>query len=215
VTRRQTDQGAAPRRRRRAWPVLLLAAALAGCACPDLVESWDTPQAALATWQARLCRDDVEGEYACLSRSFQLAINGFETYYPLRTGLLERDPAAAWLFRRADLAEHVASCSFDPDGRRAVLVLEAGDAQLAVTFEREAFVTVVWDDGRSETARQRAPPDELLVRDERSRRQWLAIERPDITEPRRVREVRFASRWLIADIAGLARPADPTQEIDP
>jgi hypothetical protein len=214
VTRRTTDPGAAPRWPR-AWPLVLLAAALAGCRCPDLVESWDTPQAALDTWQARLCRDDVEGEYACLARSFQLAINGFETYYPLRTDLLQRDPAAAWLFRRADLEEHVVSQSFDPDGRRAVLVLQAGDTQLAVSFEREAFVTVVWDDGRSETARQRARPDELLVRDERSRRQWLAIERPDITEPQRVREVRFASRWLIADIAGLAQPADPDQEIVP
>jgi len=203
VRRRPADPGTA-HRWRRAHPLVVLAALLASaCRCPDLVERWDTPQAALATWQARLCRDDIEGEYSCLARSFQASMGGFPTYLEARSALLAREPAAAWLFRRADLDDHVRSASFAPDGRHAALVLEAGDAQFTIGFEREAFVTVEWDDGRSETARQRAAPAELLLRDERNRRQWLAIERPDIPDPARVRELRFSLRWLISDLAGM------------
>lgn len=213
---RQSDPGAGlSGRAARLGPLLLLLLAAAGCRCPAPRESFETPLDTLATWQARLCRDDPQGEYACLARSFQLGLGGFETYYAARTALLEREPAAAWLFSRADLAEHVAATEFDPQGWHAALLLDAGDARLQVAFEREAFVTVTWDDGTRQTVRQRTAPAQLFVRDERSARQWLALERPDIPEPQHVREVRLELRWLIADLAGLARPAAGTQEIVP
>lgn len=205
---RPADTGA--RRHGHARRALALAGVLlaAGCRCPDPVERWDTPQAALATWQARLCRDDAEGEYACLARSFQAGIGGYQSYYEARSALLEREPLAAWLFRRADLDEHVISASFHPDGRHAALVLQAGAAQFTVGFEREAFVTVTWDDGRTQTARQRAAPGELLVVDERARRQWLAIEKPEIADPGRVVELRYSPRWMISDLAGMKLARD-------
>jgi hypothetical protein len=208
------DQGAAPRGR--GAPFLALACALlaGACRCPDLVERWDTPQDALATWQARLCRDDAEGEYACLSRSFQAGIGGYQSYYEASRALLEREPVAAWLFRRSDLAEHVTSASFDPDGRHAALVLEAGDAQFTVGFEREAFVTVTWDDGRTQTARQRAAPADLLAFDERARKQWLAIEKPEIGAPGQVRELRFSARWMISDLAGMKLAGDGRETLE-
>jgi hypothetical protein len=199
----------------RALVLALLGALLAGgCRCPDLVERWDTPQDALATWQARLCRDDAEGEYACLARSLQEGIGGYQSYYEESRKLLEREPVAAWLFRRADLAEHVISASFHPDGRHAALVLDAGEAQYTVGFEREAFVTVTWDDGRTQTARQRAAPADLLVVHERPRKQWLAIEKPEIADPGQVRELRFSARWMISDLAGMTLAGEGRETLE-
>lgn len=211
---RQSLPGAAPRRRAARLGALLLLL-VSACRCPPDRAAFATPLETLSTWQARLCRDDPQAEYACLARSFQLAMGGFETYWAARTALLERDPAAAWLFSRAELSGHVVAVSEEPGGWRAALLLAAGDAQVQVLFEREAFVSVTWDDGRSQTLRQRIPPAQLFVRDDRSGRQWLALERPDITEPRHVREVRVELRWLIADIAGLAQPATDSTEIVP
>ena len=128
----------------------LLAALCGACACPPLIEKYDTPQATLDLWQAHLCRDDVEGEYACLSLDFQRA-NGFQAYYAGREALLAREPTAAWLFKHADLHDHVVATNFTPDGRYASIVLSAGrDDSLSVLFEREAWVSVTWDDGRRE-----------------------------------------------------------------
>jgi hypothetical protein len=217
VRPRSPDTGAQRRGRPRRALALAGLLLIAGCRCPDPVERWDTPHAALATWQARLCRDDPEGEYACLARSFQAGIGGYQSYYEARSALLEREPLAAWLFRRADLDKHVVSASFDPDGRHAALVLQAGEAHFTVGFEREAFVTVTWDDGRTQTARQHAAPTELLVVDERTRRQWLALEKPEIADPVHVRELSFSARWMISDLAGmrLARDDRKTPEAVP
>jgi hypothetical protein len=182
--------------------LLLLPAA---CACPTPIERWDTPQATLALWQARLCHDDPQGEYACLSRDFQKSMGGYETYFAARTALLERDAVAAWLFRHADLEDHVRDVIFESDGCHAAIVLEAGDSSLVVSFEREAWVTATWDDGRSVIARQRVPLDTLIQRDGAS--QWLRLDRPEFTDSAHLSEVRVNGRWLISNLAGLGPPA--------
>jgi hypothetical protein len=184
--------------------VVVLALLLPACLCPTPVECWDTPQATLELWQARLCHDDVEGEYACFARSAQRAMGGFENYYTERARVLEERPAAAWLFRHADLADHIASASFDPDGRHAALVLQSGDEPILVSFEREAWITARWDDGRVETARHPAPPGTLVVHD--AGRQWLLLERPELLDAPGLREVCVSARWLISDLAGMAAP---------
>ena len=186
----------------------LLAALCGACACPPLIEDYDTPQATLDLWQAHLCRDDAEGEYGCLSLDFQRSTNGFQGYYAGREDLLAREPTAAWLFKHADLHDHVVGTSLSPDGRFASIVLSAGRGDsLVVAFEREAWVTVTWDDGRRTVARQDSPLAPLVIR--RGSAQWLALPRPELTDPDHIREIRFSSRWLISDIAGLAAAGAP------
>ena len=206
--RRSLSRAAAGR-----WLGLLLLLLLpAACACPTPVERWDTPQATLALWQARLCRDDPEGEYACLSRDFQKSFGGYQSYFAARTTLLEQNATAAWLFGHADLLDHVADISFDADGQHAAIVLTSGDNSLVVGFEREAWVSATWDDGHTVPARQRAPLDALVVQSAKG--QWLRIDRPELTDPSHLSEVRFTNRWLISDLAGLATPA-PAAEPSP
>jgi hypothetical protein len=183
------------------WLGLLLLFA-AACACPTPVERWDTPQATLALWQARLCHDDPEREYACLSCGFQKSFGGYQNYFAARTALLEQNATAAWLFGHADLLDHVRDVSFEADGQHAAIVLESGDSSLVVSFEREAWVTATWDDGRSVTARQRVPLDALVVND--GNQQWLRVDRPELTDTPHLGELRVAGRWLISDLAGLA-----------
>ena len=192
----------------RGWLGLLLLLP-AACTCPTPVERWDTPQATLDLWQARLCRDQSEGEYACLSRDFQKSFGGWENYFAARRALLERDPVAAWLLSHADLSEHVAGASFDPDGQHAALVLRSGDTSITVSFDREAWVTASWDDGHSVTARQRVPLDALVVLDDASAGQWLSLERPPLSDAARLTEVRVANRWLIAGLTGLQAAGAP------
>lgn len=199
MTSGRTPLGAALRSRVAAG---LLAALAAGCACPTPVERWDTPQQTLELWQAHLCRDEVEGEYGCLSPNFQAAMQGFETYYARRSQLLAEQPAAAWLFSHADLASHVLSSTVGADGQHATIVLAAGDNPVCVSFEREAWVTITWDDGHFVSARQRVPLPSLVVRD--ARRQWLALPHPELEDAAHVLDVQFSSRWLISDLAGLA-----------
>lgn len=207
ASRRSVSGGAAGR-------VLLLALLLpTACLCPRPVECWDTPQATLELWQARLCHDAVEGEYACFARSAQQAMGGFENYYTARAKVLDERPAAAWLFRHADLEDHIVSASFDPDGRHAALVLESGDERIQVSFERETWITASWDDGRVESARHPAPPGTLVVQD--GGRQWLLLERPGQLDAPGLREVRVSARWLIADLAGIATSGRATGEVVP
>lgn len=177
---------------------------LPACLCTTPVESYDSPLATLELWQARLCHDDVEGEYACLALGFQRRLGGYENYYTARARLLDERPVVSWFFLRADLGEWIESDSMDPDGRYATLVLDAGDGPLVVSFERETWITACFGDGRVETARHAGPPGTLLVRDEASGRQWLAIERPDLAAATGLREVRVSARWLISDLAGMA-----------
>ena len=204
--RRSLSRAAAGR-----WLVLLLLLP-AACACPTPIERWDTPQATLALWQARLCHDDPEGEYACLSRGFQKSFGGYQSYFAARTALLQQNATAAWLFGHADLLDHVADISFDPDGQHAAIVLASGDNSLVVGFEREAWVSATWDDGHVETNRQRAPLDSLVVTSPKG--QWLRVDRPELTDPHHLSELRFTGRWLISDLAGLATPA-PAAEPSP
>lgn len=181
----------------------LLAALCGACACPPLIESYETPQETLDLWQAQLCRDNVEGEYGCLSLDFQRKMLGFSSYYAAREDLLTRDPTAAWLFKHADLSDHVVGTSVTPDGNSASIVLSAGrDDSLFVSFEREVWVKVQWDDGRTQLARQGMPFKPLVIR--RDLNQWLALPRPELSDPEHIRSIEFTSRWLISDIAGLA-----------
>src|SRR5262245_58989347 len=135
---------------------------LAGCRCPPLIEDYDTPHDTLATWQAHLCHDDPEGEYACLAASFQAAMGGFPNYYAARTALLEQRPVASWLLRHADLRDYEAETSYSADGRGAAVRLEARGETVWLRFEREAWVTIGFADGTSVTRRQIHPMDELL-----------------------------------------------------
>lgn len=198
---------------RRAWggrlATLLLAAVAGGCACPPLVERYDTPQATLDLWQAYLCRDDAEGEYACLSLDFQRSMGAFDGYYHGREDLLQREPTTAWLFKHANLDSHVVATNFTPDGQKASIVLSAGgEDSVLVAFEREAWVTVSWDDGRHEVARQAAPLPSLIQRDQAKRHTWMSLPRPELTDEPHIVDIRYSARWLISDIAGLASSKD-------
>jgi hypothetical protein len=192
-----------------ACPTLALASA--ACSCPPLVESYATPERTLASWQARLCRADLAGEYACLAASFQRRMGGFSTYHAARTALLDEQAAAAWLFERADLSDHVTLTQYTPDGLAAFLELEALGERVAVSFELETWLTLTWADGPPETLRQDAPLAKLLG--SQLGRQWLTILRPELP-PERLADVRALSietRWKISDISGLvASPASGT-----
>ena len=97
--------------------------------------------------------------------------------------------------------------SFTADGRGAALQLQARGETLLIRFEREAWVTLVFADGSTLTARQSQPMDELLQ--SQAGRQWLWFEKPALTREQlaAVRSVRLESRWEIADLAGLADAA--------
>jgi len=180
---------------------LLLSAA---CTCPPLVESYETPRETLALWQARLCRDDAQGEYACLAASFQRAMQGFQTYHVARAALVEEDPFAAWVFERADLDDAIIETGYGPDADSAWIVLGRGNDRLTVMFEREPYVTVRWADGSSQTRRQKLPLDKLF--DRRKDYPWLGIERPPVPADRlhELRAVLLEPRWKISNLAGLA-----------
>ncbi|MHC5210235.1 MAG: hypothetical protein ACYTG2_05915 [Planctomycetota bacterium] len=185
-----------------ALPALLMASS--ACCCPPLLDSYATPDETLATWQSRLCRDDLVGEYACLAASFKSRIGGFPNYHAARAAMLDANAAAAWLFERAALADHLALVEFTPDGLAARLELEALGERVIVRFERETWLTVHWADGSQESLRQPTPLAGLLGSS--AGRQWLNIERPDLP-PARLGDVRALSvetRWKIADISGVA-----------
>ena len=190
----------------RALAVALLVPA--ACSCPPLVESYASPQDTLLTWQARLCRDDAPGEYGCLSAGFQRAMGGFPTYHAARTALLSAEPTTAWLFARADLLDHVTASETDEVAGRARLRLGEGEERVDVDFERETWLTLVWDDGRHESFNQGQPFSALLG--SQLGRQWLTILKPALTPEQiaRVRGLRLEGRWKIAALSGLA-PAAP------
>lgn len=174
------------------------------CACPQLVESYDTPRDTLALWQAQLCRDDEQGEYACLAASFQRTMHGFATYHNARAALLRDDPFAAWVLQRADLQDAIVESGFGPDANSAWIVLGDGDRRMTVLFEREPYVTVRWSDGSSQTRRQALPIEALFEwHDDRT---WFGFPRPPVPD-NRLRELRaiiLEPRWKISDLGGLA-----------
>jgi hypothetical protein len=195
----------------RSMVALLFALALTGCRCPPLVERWDTPEATLAQWQARLCRDDVKGEYGCFAAGYQRRFGGFEAYVIARGELLESNPGAAFVLRHADLADASAPAEYAPDGSHARIVLAARGESLAVEFECEAWVTVTYADGTSRAVRQLRAPAALVGAQDG--RQWLAFAREPLDPARLadVRSVHVDPRWLISDLAGLAgAPTDLT-----
>src|SRR5262249_27872228 len=110
----------------------LLGLLLASCGCPPLIESYSSPQATLATWQPHLCRDDPQGEYGCFAASFKRSMGGFENYNAARSALLDRRPVAAWLLKRADLADYVTDSTCSADGRQAALTLQARGETIVV-----------------------------------------------------------------------------------
>ncbi len=183
---------------------LLLAMVLAACSCPPLVERWDTPEETLAQWQARLCRDDVQGEYGCFAASYQRSFRGFENYFAARAELLEQRPTAAFLLRHADLSGAASPTEYATDGNHARIVLDARGESIVIEFECEAWVSVTYADGTSRTVRQNGAPAALVGA--LDGRQWLSFDRPvlDATRLAEVREVHVDPRWLIADLAGLA-----------
>ena len=191
--------------RRAALPAALLLPS--ACSCPPLVESYASPEETLLAWQAHLCRDDAQGEYACLSAGFQRAMGGFPTYHAARAALLEREPATAWLFARADLLEHLTASERDDERGDALLVLSSGEERVEVAFERETWLIITWDDGRREPVNQGQPLSRLLGA--RDGQQWLTILKPAL-DPARLGQVRglaVESRWKIAALAGLAPSA--------
>jgi len=191
--------------RRAALAVALLLPA--ACACPPLVEGYASPEDTLLAWQAHLCRDDAQGEYGCLSAGFQRAMGGFPTYHAARAELLEQQPTTAWLFARADLLEHVTASDRDERGGRARLSLGTGDERVEVSFERETWLVITWDDGRREAVNQGRQLAELLG--SQLGRQWLTIIRPPL-QPEQLEHVRALAvepRWKIAALAGLGPEA--------
>lgn len=175
------------------------------CACPPERVSWQTPDETLATWQARFCRDDVQGEYACLSAAFQRAMQGFPSYHAARGALLEEHPVVARLLARADLAEHLVETSFDLDGRRAWQTFRVSGDELVIGYERETWITLEFRDGTTLAGRQDRPLAALLG--VQFGRQWLDIARPELPPRERLAELHSLhvdERWKIADIAGLA-----------
>jgi hypothetical protein len=192
---------------------LLLAIALPACACPELRERWDTPEETLAQWQARLCRDDVQGEYRCFSTSFQHDNGAFDGYFTARAALLRDHPGTAFLLRHADLSDHAAPTRYATDGRSATIVLDAHGEQLAIDFQCEAWVTVTFADGSSASVRQGRAPAALLGAG--SGRQWLTFDRPPVADESRLADVRSLhvdGRWLISAISGLADPSHPSTD---
>ena len=94
----------------RRCPVALLALCgllLATGCCPDLMVSQASPRDTLLSWQSSLCRDDVEGEYACLALDYKREIGGLPSYHIARQLLLEENPAFAFALKRADLLDRV------------------------------------------------------------------------------------------------------------
>ena len=201
-------------RARSARRAALLAALLlpAACACPPLVEGYASPEDTLRAWQAHLCRDDAQGEYGCLSAGFQRAMGGFPTYHAARAALLEEQPATAWLFARADLLEHVTASERDERQGLARLTLGRDDERVEVSFERETWLVLTWDDGRRESFNQGRQLAELLGA--QAGRQWLTLMRPAL-EPGQLEHVRALAvepRWKIAALAGLGPGPDAGAE---
>jgi len=194
---------------------LLLAIAIPACGCPPLIERWDTPEATLAQWQARLCRDDVVGEYGCFAATFQRSFGGFDAYFTARAELLEQRPTAAFVLQHADLTDASAPTEYATDGHHARIVLDARGESIAIDFECEAWVTVTYADGTSRTVRQRGPPAALVGA--LNGQQWLSFDRPVLDEQRLadVRAVRVDPRWLIANLAGLADGMSTSQAPSP
>ena len=83
-----------------------------------------------------------------------------------------------------------------------------GDDSVFVAFQREAWISVSWDDGRHEEARQNGAPLPSLIQRDKSRRTWMSLPRPELTDEPHIVDIRYSARWLISAIAGLASSKD-------
>ena len=186
--------------RHRTLAALLALLLFPACGCPPLKESYDSPTDTLLTWQAQLCRDNVEAEYRCMSRDFKRSMGGHANYHAGRQLMLASQPVMAALLKRANLAGAVASETVSEDGNQAVLVLQALGELVPVLFERETWLIIVWNDGTTQIARQPRALEDLLIK--RGTDQWLIVERPELdpVQFRSLHSLAFESRWLIAGI---------------
>lgn len=188
---------------------------LGGCACPPLEVSYRSPEATLATWQAQLCREDLRGEFRCLSEGLQDAMGGWSTYVAVRRRLVEENELLVWLLSRADLDQALVPEDSWTEGRRARRVLARGDQRWTVGLVREPAVTVTLADGRQLFGFPRGPDGAPLLLDlslmQFGDRQVLELPRPVLTETERaaVRSVLVEDRWKIDHLEGLALTPEP------
>jgi len=184
-------------------PSLLALALLGACGCPPLQESYATPLATLQTFQAQLCREDTEGEYACFSESFKHGIGGFENYYTARELILDKAPlGASFLIKHVDLANYVSDQSVAPDGLSAELVLSRGEDDVSIYFERETLAVLRFEDGTITGGVQDDPMSDLVG--SQAGRNWILFDAPLLTAERLagLTSLRVASRWHISGLTG-------------
>jgi len=195
---------------RPACALLALVLGLASC-CPTRQLRFDTPEAALGSWQSQLCHDEIESEYTCLAHELKLAMGGFPTYVGARHRLLEDHPFAATYLKYGDLAERAHErIPLGPD--RVRFEYDYDGQTFGLDFEREAWVVVCFDDERADVQRRLASTPRGLV-GVSAARQWLNL--PDgllSTEEREhVRTLLVEYRWKIGNVDGLLAAASPPQ----
>lgn len=197
----------------RSWPlrvVIPLLLASAGCACPPLVESYASPEATLATWQAMLCRNDVDGEYRCLSAGFKQRMGNFQTYWSQRNAWVSEEPLVARLLARSDLQDAIASRSHDEAAGEATLELGVGDRRTRLAFVRETTILIERSDGPPVVSSSRVPLARLLQR--RGGRAWIDLDAVGLAlsgaPPDGLLAVRIEQRWKLDGVDGLLDPLE-------
>lgn len=196
---------------RRASALIALALALAAC-CPSRQLRFDTPEAALDSWQSQLCHDEIEAEYTCLAHDLKLAMGGFPTYVGARNQLLDNHPFAAAYLRYGSLVER--DHERVPLGPDRVRFEYSYDGQpFGLGFAREAWIVVSFDDERAELQRRLATVMPGLV-GVSGPRQWLNLPDDLLSAEQRehVRALRVEYRWKIASVDGLLAEASPPSE---
>ena len=190
----------------------LALALLGACSCPPLEPSYATPLATLTTFQAQLCREDQEGEYACFSDGFKRGIGGFENYYAAREIILERAPlGASTLLKHIDLTNYISSQSLAPDGLSAELVMARGDDAVSIYFTRETLAMLEFEDGSITGGIQDEPMSELVG--SQAGRNWVLFDAPLLSAERLRGLTHFsvASRWHISGLTGFVPGASGPQ----
>lgn len=179
---------------------------LAGCGCPPLVTDYSSPTGTLATWQAHLCHDDVDGEYRCFSTDFKRGTGHFETYYAARNELLDSEPLLAAALSRLELTEHIVEEQLDEATGRALQVLDLGGRRTTIGFVRETALLLEFDEGPPFVAHSRLPLSSLLLRPVPGNRQWIELSQFTPLPTQRLADARavlLERRWKIDAIEGL------------
>ncbi len=186
----------------RTAPLLLLLALLAAgslaCGCPPKLVDYTSPEATLRTWQAHLCHDLPEDEYACFSADFARSFGGYGNYLAFRDHLIADQPVLSYIVERKDLSDNIVGFGIEPDGIHGWAILQALSERLRLDFVREVWVTITFRDGRKPVrSRQRVPFSGMLNLS--GTRQWLLIDRPDLDpdDIDLIESISFDSRWLI------------------